>query len=125
MIQQIGTGVYAFMPMGWRVLHKIEDIIRDEMDRAGGQELMMPSVTPLELWEKSGRFESFGKILFMLKDRKEHDYVLGPTHEEVITELAHRVIQSYRDLPLMPYQIQNKFRTNPVPVAGCCAPANS
>jgi len=118
MIQQIGTGVYAFMPLGWRVLCKIEDIIRDEMNSAGGQELMMPSVQPIELWDKSGRFNSFGKILFMLKDRKEHDYVLGPTHEEVITELAHRFVQSYRDLPVMPYQIQNKFRDEPRPRGG-------
>lgn len=118
MIQQIGAGIYAYMPMGWRVLRKIESIIRDEMDKAGGQELMMPSIQPLELWEKSGRLSSFGKTLFTLTDRKEHKFALGPTHEEVITELAHHYIRSYRDLPLMPYQIQNKFRDEPRPRGG-------
>ena len=118
MIQQIAAGVYSYMPMGWRVLKKIADIIRDEMDEAGGQEIMMPSLQPIELWEKSGRLPSFDKTLFILTDRKEHRLALGPTHEEVVTELVRRSVQSYRDLPQLPYQIQNKFRDEPRPRGG-------
>ncbi|MCX6004194.1 MAG: proline--tRNA ligase [Chloroflexi bacterium] len=118
MIQQLAAGVYSYMPMGWRVLKKIEQIIREEMDKAGGQELMMPSLQPLELWEKSGRLPSFDKTLFVVTDRKEHKLAIGPTHEEVITDLVSRTVQSYRDLPQMPYQIQNKFRDEPRPRGG-------
>jgi len=118
MIQQVAAGVYSYMPMGWRVLQKIEQIIREEMDRAGGQELMMPSLQPIELWEKSGRLPSFDKTLFVLTDRKDHKLAVGPTHEEVITDLVSRTVQSYRDLPQMPYQIQNKFRDEPRPRGG-------
>ena len=118
MIQQVATGVYSYMPMGWRVLQKIENIIREEMDKAGGQELMMPSLQPLELWEKSGRLPSFDKTLFTVTDRKEHKLVLGPTHEEIITDIMRRSVQSYRDLPQLPYQIQNKFRDEPRPRGG-------
>lgn len=118
MIQQVATGIYSYMPMGWRVLLKIENIIREEMDKAGGQELMMPSLQPLELWEKSGRLPSFDKTLFTVTDRKEHKLVLGPTHEEIITDLVRRSVQSYRDLPQLPYQIQNKFRDEPRPRGG-------
>jgi len=99
-------------------LKKIEDIIRDEMDSAGGQELMMPSLQPIELWEKSGRLPSFDKTLFIVTDRKEHKLALGPTHEEVITDLVRRSVQSYRDLPQLLYQIQNKFRDEPRPRGG-------
>jgi prolyl-tRNA synthetase len=118
MIQQVATGIYAYLPLGWRVLRKIEHIIKEEMDKAGGQELMMPSLQPLELWEQSGRLPSFGKTIFTIIDRKEHKLALGPTHEEVITELVHRYVQSYRDLPLLPYQIQNKFRDELRPRGG-------
>jgi len=118
MIQQVATGVYSYLPLGWRVLKKIEDIIRGEMDSAGGQELMMPSLQPIELWEKSGRLPSFDKTLFMVTDRKEHRLALGPTHEEVITDLVRRSVQSYRDLPQLLYQIQNKFRDEPRPRGG-------
>ncbi len=118
MIQQVAAGVYAYLPLGWRVLRKIENIIREEMDGIGGQELMMPSLQPLELWEQSGRLPSFGKTIFTITDRKEHKLVLGPTHEEVITELVRRYVQSYRDLPLLSYQIQNKFRDEPRPRSG-------
>jgi prolyl-tRNA synthetase len=118
MIQQVATGVYSYMPMGWRVFRKIENIIREEMDRAGGQELMMPSLQPLELWEKSGRLPSFDKTIFIVTDRKEHKLAMGPTHEEVITDLVRRTVQSYRDLPQLPYQIQNKFRDEPRPRGG-------
>lgn len=118
MIQQVATGVYSYMPMGWRVFRKIEQIIREEMDAAGGQELMMPSLQPMELWEKSGRLPSFDKTLFVVTDRKEHKLAMGPTHEEIITDLVRRSVQSYRDLPQLPYQIQNKFRDEPRPRGG-------
>jgi len=113
MIQQVAAGVYSYLPLGWRILKKIEQIIREEMDKAGGQELMMPTLQPFELWEASGRYPSFGKTLFTVTDRREHTLVLGPTHEEIITELVRRYVQSYRDLPLLLYQIQNKFRDEP------------
>ncbi len=118
MIQQLATGIYSYLPLGWRVLKKIEQIIRKEMDKAGGQELMLPALQPLELWQKSGRYASFGKTLFTLTDRKERKLALGPTHEEVITELVHRYVKSYRDLPLLLYQIQTKFRDEPRPRGG-------
>jgi prolyl-tRNA synthetase len=118
MIQQETAGVYSYLPLGWRVLKKIENIIREEMDKAGGQELMLPSLQPLELWEKSGRYPAFGKTLFTITDRRDHILVLGPTHEEVITDLVARFVQSYRDLPLLLYQIQNKFRDEPRPRGG-------
>ncbi|MEA3253787.1 MAG: aminoacyl--tRNA ligase-related protein, partial [Chloroflexota bacterium] len=118
MIAQIAAGVYSYLPLGWRTLRKIEQIIREEMDGAGGQELMMPVLQPFELWQRSGRYVSFGESLFTLADRKEHKLVLGPTHEEIVTELAHRYLQSYRDLPLLLYQIQTKFRDEPRPRGG-------
>ena len=118
MIAQVAAGVYSYLPLGWRVLKKIEQIIREEMDKAGGQELMLPVLQPFELWQQSGRYVSFGKSLFTLKDRKEHKLALGPTHEEVITGLIHRYVQSYRDLPLLLYQIQTKFRDEPRPRGG-------
>ncbi|MDY6911492.1 MAG: proline--tRNA ligase [Chloroflexota bacterium] len=113
MIHQVAAGVYSYLPLGWRVLRKIEQIIREEMDAASGQELMMPVLQPLEIWEESGRVLSFGKALFTLEDRRDRKLCLGPTHEEIITNLAHLNIQSYRDLPAMPYQIQTKFRDEP------------
>ena len=118
MIQQVATGVYSYLPLGWRVLRKIERIIREEMDKAGGQELMLPTLQPFELWEETGRYPSFGKTLFTVTDRREHTLVLGPTHEEIITDLVRRYVQSYRDLPLLIYQIQNKFRDEPRPRGG-------
>jgi len=118
MIHQVAAGVYSYLPLGWRVLRKIALIIRDEMDKAGGQELMMPVLQPLELWQETGRDQAFGKGLFTLTDRRERKLVLGPTHEEVITELVKYNVQSYRDLPLLLYQIQTKFRDEPRPRAG-------
>jgi len=118
MIQQVAAGVYSYLPLGWRVLRKIEQIIREEMDKAGGQELMLPTLQPFELWEESGRYPSFGKTLLTVTDRREHKLVLGPTHEEIITDLVRRYVQSYRDLPLLLYQIQNKFRDEPRPRGG-------
>ncbi len=118
MISQLTAGVYSYLPLGWRVLRKIEDIVRDEMDKAGGQELSLPVLQPLELWQKTGRDVAFGKSLFTLTDRRERRLVLGPTHEEVIAELASHNVQSYRDLPLLLYQIQTKFRDEPRPRGG-------
>jgi prolyl-tRNA synthetase len=118
MIQQVATGIYSYLPLGWRALRKIEQIIREEMDKVGGQELMLPTLQPFELWEETGRYPSFGKTLFTVTDRREHTLVLGPTHEEIITDLVRRYVQSYRDLPLLIYQIQNKFRDEPRPRGG-------
>ncbi|MEJ2738394.1 MAG: proline--tRNA ligase [Dehalococcoidia bacterium] len=118
MIQQVAAGIYAYLPLGLMALNKIERIIREEMNNAGGQELMMPALQPIELWEQSGRLSSFGKTIFTFQDRKEHTLALGPTHEEVITDLARRFVQSYRDLPLLLYQIQDKFRDEPRPRGG-------
>ncbi len=113
MISQVAAGVYSYLPLAWRVLKKIESIIRDEMDKAGGQELSMPVLQPLELWQESGRDQAFGKGMFILSDRKERKLILGPTHEEVITKLVSHNAQSYRDLPQLLYQIQTKFRDEP------------
>ncbi|MFC2033996.1 proline--tRNA ligase [Chloroflexota bacterium] len=118
LIRQIVAGVYSYMPLAWRAIKKLENIIRKEMDKAGGQELMMPALQPLELWQKSGRDAAFGEGLFTLSDRRGRKLALGPTHEEVVTELAKYNVQSYRDLPLMLYQIQTKFRDEPRPRAG-------
>jgi prolyl-tRNA synthetase len=118
MIHQLAAGVYSYLPLALRVLKKIEAIIRDEMDKAGGQELSMPVLHPLELWQKTKRDVSFGKGLFTVSDRRERTLVLGPTHEEVITDLVSRNTQSYRDLPLLLYQIQTKFRDEPRPRGG-------
>jgi prolyl-tRNA synthetase len=118
MIQQLAAGIYSYLPLGWRVLKKIEAIIRDEMDKAGGQEVNLPVLQPFELWQQSGRDQALGKVLFTLSDRRERKLVLGPTHEEVITELARYNVQSYRDLPLLLYQIQVKFRDEPRPRGG-------
>ncbi len=109
-IKKLTSGVYNYMPLMWRVLKKIENIIREEMDRAGAQELLMPFVQPKELWEESGRWEAYGKELMRLKDRHDRVMCLGPTHEEIITALARDVIKSYKQMPVNLYQIQSKFR---------------
>ena len=118
LVQQLAAGVYIYSPIGWRALRKVEQIIREESDAAGGQELHMPSLHPAELWEESGRREAMGDILFGLRDRRQRDLVLGPTHEEIIVGLYKTTVQSYRDLPVMPYQIQTKFRDEPRPRGG-------
>jgi len=110
MIRQLSSGIYAFLPLGLRTISKITKIIKEEMDRAGGQELLLPALHPGELWKETGRWEVYGPELIRLKDRKDRDFCLGPTHEEVITDLARREIRSYRQLPLLLYQIQTKFR---------------
>jgi prolyl-tRNA synthetase len=117
MINQLAAGVYTYLPLAWRALRKIENIIREEMDNAGGQEVVMPVLQPLEIWQQSGRDQTVD-VLFALNDRRERPLVLGPTHEEVITQLAARYVKSYRDLPQLAYQIQVKFRDEPRPRAG-------
>lgn len=109
-IRRLTNGAYTYMPLMWRVLKKIEDIIRDEMDKKGAQELLMPILQPAELWKESGRWDVYGKELMRFKDRHDRDVTLGPTHEEVITALVRDEVRSYRQLPLNLYQIQNKFR---------------
>lgn len=109
-IRKLTSGVYNYMPLMWRVLKKVENIVREEMDASGAQELLMPFVQPQELWEESGRWEVYGKELMRLKDRHSRDMCLGPTHEEVITSIAREGIRSYKQLPVNLYQIQSKFR---------------
>lgn len=117
-IRQLAAGVYSYLPLGWRVLNRVADIIRDEMDRAGAQELLMPAIHPQELWAESGREATMHDVLLGFKDRKGGQFYLGPTHEEVITDLVRRNVHSYRDLPLNLYQIQGKFRDEPRPRGG-------
>ena len=109
-IRRVTSGVYDFLPMGLRVLRKIEAIVREEMARAGAQELLLPMVQPSELWQKSGRWEKYGSELLRFKDRHAHESCLGPTHEEVICDLVSRELRSYKQLPMNLYQIQSKFR---------------
>jgi prolyl-tRNA synthetase len=109
-IRQISRGIYDYFPLALRVIRKIEEIVRQEMNRAGAQELLMPISSPAELWQESGRWEMYGKELLRFKDRHDRDFCLGPTHEEIITDLVRRSVRSYRDLPLNLYQIQTKFR---------------
>lgn len=110
LIRQLAAGLYTWLPFGVRVLRKVEAIVREEMDRAGGQEVLMPMVQPAELWRESKRWDVFGPELLRLKDRHQRDFCLGPTHEEVITDLARRELKSYRQLPVTWYQVQTKFR---------------
>jgi prolyl-tRNA synthetase len=110
MIRRVAAGIYSWLPLGLRALRKVEGIVREEMNRAGAFELLMPAIQPAELWQESGRWSEFGPELLRLKDRHERDFVFGPTHEEVITDIARREIKSYRQLPVNFYQIQLKFR---------------
>jgi len=109
-IKKLAPGVYTYQPLMWRVLKKVENIVREEMDKAGAQELLMPFVQPKELWEESGRWEVYGRELMRLKDRHDRDMCLGPTHEEIITSVARDGLKSYKQLPVNLYQIQSKFR---------------
>lgn len=109
-IRQLAAGVYAYLPLGRKVLQRIENIIREEMDRSDAQELLMPAIQPIEFWKESGRNEVYGPELMRIFDRHNREFALGPTHEEVITSLVRNEISSYRKLPLTLYQIQTKFR---------------
>lgn len=117
-IRRIAAGVYTFLPLGFAVYKKIENIVREEMNRAGGIEILMPALNPAELWEESQRWYTFGPELFKLKDRTGRDFCLAPTHEEVSVELVRRAVKSYRQLPLLIYHIQTKFRDEPRPRGG-------
>jgi prolyl-tRNA synthetase len=110
LIRKVAAGIYTYLPLGLRVIRKVEQIIREEMNRAGAQELLMPMASPAELWKETGRWDFYGKELLRFQDRHERDFCLGPTHEEVITDLFRREVNSYRQLPLNFYQIQTKFR---------------
>ena len=110
MIRKVAAGIYTYLPLGLRVLRKIEQIIREEMNQAGAQELLMPILSPAELWKETGRWDHYGKELFRCQDRHDRDFCLGPTHEEIITDLFRREVRSYRQLPVNLYQIQTKFR---------------
>ncbi|MBN1944045.1 MAG: proline--tRNA ligase [Bradymonadales bacterium] len=117
-IRQVGAGIYSFLPLGWRVVRKVEQIVRQEMDRAGAQEVMLPAVQPASLWEESGRWTKYGPELLRFNDRKGNPYCLGPTHEEVIIGLVRDELRSYKQLPVILYQIQVKFRDEVRPRAG-------
>ncbi len=110
LIRRLTSGVYNFLPLGWRVVRKVEAIVRDEMDRVGCQELLMPVIAPAELWQETGRWDVYGKELWRVHDRNDRAFVLGPTHEEVITDIVRNEVRSYRQLPFTLYQIQTKFR---------------
>lgn len=110
MIRKLASGIYNYLPLGLRVLRKVEQIVREEMNRAGAQEVLLPAVQPAELWQESGRWEVYGKELLRFTDRHDRDYCFGPTHEEIITDLVRKEVHSYRQLPLNLYQIQVKFR---------------
>ena len=110
LIRKVAAGIYTYLPLGLRVIRKIEQIIREEMNRAGAQELLMPIASPAELWKETGRWSFYGKELVRFKDRHDRDFCLGPTHEEIITDLFRREVRSYRQLPMNFYQIQTKFR---------------
>ena len=110
MIRKLAGGIYSFLPLGLRVIRRVEQIVREEMNRAGAQEVLLPAVQPSELWEESGRWNFYGKELLRFKDRHDRDYCFGPTHEEVITDLVRKEIKTYRQLPKNLYQIQTKFR---------------
>ena len=110
MIRKAAGGVYSYLPLAWRTLRKIEQIVREEMDAKGGQEIAMPIVQPAEIWQQTGRWNVYGDEMFRLKDRHQRDFCLGPTHEEMVTTLVKSDVRSYRQLPLLVYQIQNKYR---------------
>lgn len=118
LIRQLAAGIYTYLPLGRRVLRKLEQIVREEMDQAGAQEVLMPALQPAELWQQSGRYEVYGPELIRLRDRHEREFTLGPTHEEVITALVRGEVNSYRQLPMTLYQIQTKFRDEKRPRYG-------
>lgn len=118
MMRKIGNGIYSFLPLAWRSIQKVEKIIREEINKTGAQEIMMPIVQPAELWQKTGRWDVFGPEMFKLKDRNDREYCLGPTHEELVTSLIQVDTTSYKQLPVSVYQIQNKYRDEKRPRFG-------
>ena len=117
-IRKVGAGLYDYLPLGLKVLRKIEAIVREEMNRAGGQEILMPALLPAEYFKETGRWDVYGDTLFRLKDRKGGEFHLGPTHEEIVTDIARREIKSWRDMPMNLYQVQSKYRDEPRPRGG-------
>lgn len=117
-IRKVGAGMYDFLPLGLRVLRKIEAIVREEMNRSGAQEILMPALLPAEYFKETGRWDVYGDTLFRLKDRKGGEFHLGPTHEEIVTDIARREIKSWRDMPMNLYQVQTKYRDEPRPRGG-------
>ena len=110
LIRRVAAGIYTWLPLGMRVLGRVEAVVREEMNRAGALEIFMPAVQPAELWQESGRWDKFGPELLRIRDRHQRDFCVGPTHEEVVTDLVRSELRSYRQLPLNLYQIQTKFR---------------
>ena len=110
MIRKVAAGIYTWLPLGLRVLKKVEKIIREEMNRAGALEILMPNIQPAELWQESKRWDAYGPLMLRMKDRHERDFCFGPTHEEVVTDLVRGELRSYKQLPVTFYQIQTKFR---------------
>ena len=110
MIRQSSAGIYSWLPLGFRVLQKVEQIVREEQDRSGAQEVLMPTIQPAELWKESGRYDDYGKEMLRIKDRHEREMLYGPTNEEQITEIFRSSAKSYRDVPKILYHIQWKFR---------------
>jgi len=117
-IKSSSSGVYSFLPLGWKVMKRVMKIVREEMDKIGAQEIRLPALTPKELWEETGRWKDYGDDMYRLKDRKHHDFALAPTHEEVMAEIARSYVKSWRDLPQIWYQIQLKYRDEPRPRGG-------
>ncbi len=127
-IRRVGSGIYTYLPLMWRVLQKVSQIVREEMNATGAQECLLPQLQPAELWQESGRWDTYTQaegIMFALQDRKERELGLGPTHEEVITAIARDLIRSYRQLPTHLYQIQTKFRDEIRPRFGLMRGASS
>ncbi|HHN46931.1 MAG TPA: proline--tRNA ligase, partial [Planctomycetes bacterium] len=117
-IKPLAAGTFTFLPLGWRTLNKVVAIIREEMNRAGAQEILMPALQPLSLWQETGRDKTLGQVLLRVADRRGRELALGPTHEEVVTDVARHFVRSYRQLPLNLYQIQTKFRDEERPRGG-------
>jgi len=118
MMRKITSGIYSYLPLAFRTIQKIENIVREEMNAIGSQEILMPIVQPAEIWQQSERWDVYGEEMFKLNDRHGHQYCLGPTHEELVTTLAHMDVSSYKQLPLILYQIQNKYRDEKRPRFG-------
>ncbi len=118
MIRRLNSGLYTWLPLGLRTLRKVENIIREEMNRAGAQEVLMPAIQPAELWQESGRWDQYGNLLLRIRDRHDRDFCYGPTHEEVITDLVRNELRSYKQVPSNFYQIQTKFRDETRPRFG-------
>src|ERR1700720_4637423 len=125
MIRQSSAGIYSWLPLGLRVLKKIQQIVREEQDRAGAIEMLMPTLQQGELWRESGRYDAYGPEMLRFKDRHEREMLYGPTNEELITEIFRAAVRSYKDLPLNLYHIQWKFGTSSGPASASCAGASS